>query len=134
MAAADAAQYAQALRRELIEGLGLGDLDDIASSGGGSEQAYDDLPGGSGAAGPVRLRDLDKDLEALSGNEIIHDVLEAGRVPREYAADVEARLRGAELESIQDYIAEADTLVALHGQVRGAVGLETAAGTGQCEG
>jgi hypothetical protein len=128
MAAADAAQYAETLRQELIQSLGLEDLGDGGSSDGGEAGGYDDLvDGGGGRLAAARLRGLDKDLEALSGNEVIAGVLEAGRVPREYASEVEARLRSAELESIQDYIAEADTLVALHGQARGRAAARCAA-------
>ena len=40
-----------------------------------------------------------------------------GRVLQEYTADIDAKLRASELESIEDYIAESGSLVALHDQV-----------------
>jgi hypothetical protein len=40
----------------------------------------------------------------------------AGVDPKEYSRQYEARLRQAEVESIQDYIAESDSLAALHSQ------------------
>jgi hypothetical protein len=125
----DAAQYAEALRRQLIEGLGLDDLDDgDGDLAGGGDAAYGDLGGGGaagGGAGAGSLRDLDRELDAFCGHEVIGDILDKGRVPKEYARDIDERLRGAELESIQDYIAESDNLVALHTQV---------GGCGWCEG
>jgi hypothetical protein len=42
-----------------------------------------------------------------------------GCVLEEYSQGVDEKLRGLELESIQDYIAESDNLVDLHKQVRG---------------
>ena len=36
---------------------------------------------------------------------------------QEYTADIDAKLRASELESIEDYIAESGSLVALHDQV-----------------
>lgn len=111
----DAAQYAEALRRELIEGLGIGDLDQDgagANDDAGSEGDYGDLGAGTGS-----LRDLDRDLDAFAGHEVIRDILDKGCVPKEYARDIDDRLRAAELDSIQDYIAESDNLVALHSQV-----------------
>ena len=43
-------------------------------------------------------------------------LLLAGVDPKEYSRQYEARLRQAEVESIQDYIAESDSLAALHSQ------------------
>lgn len=54
---------------------------------------------------------------ACAGVQVIRDILDQGRVPKEYARGIDDRLRTAELESIQDYIAESDNLVSLHGQV-----------------
>lgn len=48
---------------------------------------------------------------------MLRAVLDLGSDPKEYGRQYEAQLRSAELESIQDYIAESDNLVALHGQV-----------------
>ena len=36
---------------------------------------------------------------------------------KEYARDIDDKLRQAELESIQEYISETDNLVALHDEV-----------------
>ena len=41
---------------------------------------------------------------------------------QEYTADIDAKLRASELASIEDYIAESGSLVALHDQVRVVVG------------
>jgi hypothetical protein len=117
-AAHDAARYAESLRRELIEGLGIGDLDGGASDGSDGE-GYSGFGAGQGppGGGASGLRDLDRELEAFEGHEVIKDILDQGHVPKEYARGIDDRLRAAELESIQDYIAESDNLVALHGQV-----------------
>ena len=40
------------------------------------------------------------------------------RQPRDYAAELDARRRAAELASVQDYVGESDALVRLHGRVR----------------
>jgi hypothetical protein len=41
----------------------------------------------------------------------------AGGDPKAFSRQYETKLRQAELESIQDYIAESDNLLALHAQV-----------------
>ena len=41
----------------------------------------------------------------------------AGGDPKAFSRQYESQLRAAELESIQDYIAESDNLLALHAQV-----------------
>jgi hypothetical protein len=117
-AAIDAAKYAAALRRELIERLGLGDLGSDADADGDAG-ASDAGPGDFGAAPPDGgLRGLESELDEFASNDVIKAVLDAGAPPREYARDIEDRLRGAELESIADYVAESGALVALHGQAR----------------
>lgn len=42
----------------------------------------------------------------------------AGVDPREYSRQYEAKLRQAEVASVQDYIAESDSLAELHSQAR----------------
>ena len=139
--ALDAAAYAGALKRDLAELLGVSADDDLGAADGGDADAVaaldaaaiaaaggdgddgdaadDDGTGTSAAGGGAgSLRGLLADLDALAGNEVVRAVLDQGRVPREYARDVEARLRAAELASIQGYVAESGALAALHAQMR----------------
>lgn len=51
-----------------------------------------------------------------------HKTHHQGCVLEEYSVGVDERLRGLELESIQDYITESDNLVDLHRQVCGVGG------------
>lgn len=112
MAAVDAQQYAEALRRSLMEDILAGDdVEDVDAD----TDAYTD-PDRIAAA---QLKDLDQELERFAGHEAIRTILEKGVVVQEYARDVEDKLRAVELESIQDYIQESDNLVDLHGQVGG---------------
>ena len=60
---------------------------------------------------------LEADIERYADHEVLLAILDQGCDPREYRRQYEARLQGAELESIQDYIAESDNLVLLHEQV-----------------
>ena len=48
---------------------------------------------------------------------MLRAILDQGCDPKEYGRHYEARLRQAELESIQDYLSESDNLVTLHQQV-----------------
>jgi hypothetical protein len=64
-----------------------------------------------------QLSALESELEEFAGHEVIRAILEQGMVIQQHSADVGGRLRSLELESIQDYIAESDNLVALHEQV-----------------
>jgi hypothetical protein len=66
-----------------------------------------------------QLSALESELEEFAGHEVIRAILEQGVVIQQHSADVGGRLRALELESIQDYIAESDNLVALHEQVSG---------------
>lgn len=110
MAAVDAQQYAEALRRSLMEDILAGDdVEDVDAD----TDAYTD-PDRIAAA---QLKDLDQELERFAGHEAIRTILEKGVVVQEYARDVEDKLRAVELESIEDYIQESDNLVDLHGQV-----------------
>jgi hypothetical protein len=76
-AALDAQQYAEALRRSLME-----DLFDGDDAGGGSASGSD--AGGGGLEGlddpdavaAKQLRDLDKELEAYASHDVIRSVLD----------------------------------------------------------
>ena len=66
----------------------------------------------------VSLEGLQEELEKFEGQEVVASILDQGTELREFARDVEEKLRLVELESIQDYISESDNLVALHDQIR----------------
>ena len=51
-------------------------------------------------------------------SQVLRAILDQGCDPKEYGQQYEMRLRQAELESIQDYLAESDNLVLLHEQAR----------------
>lgn len=105
----DSQQYAENLRKSLMEDLFEGE--ELAQN---DEDDFD-LDFGSGASG---LQDLDKQIEEFQDHEVIKGILDQGRVLKEYAQDVDDRLRQVEMESIQDYIQESDNLVSLHDQIR----------------
>ena len=50
---------------------------------------------------------LEAALERFADHDVLRAVLDLGSDPKEYGRQYEAQLRSAELESIQDYIAEA---------------------------
>ncbi len=54
----------------------------------------------------------------LKRSQVLRAILDQGCDPKEYGRQYETRLRQAELESIQDYLAESDNLVLLHEQAR----------------
>lgn len=60
---------------------------------------------------------VDDELDIYAGHEVLRAILDQGCDPKEYGRHYEARLRQAELESIQDYLSESDNLVTLHQQV-----------------
>ena len=60
---------------------------------------------------------VDDELDKYAGHEVLRAILDQGCDPKEYGRHYEARLRQAELESIQDYLSESDNLVTLHQQV-----------------
>ena len=60
---------------------------------------------------------VDDELDRYAGHEVLRAILDQGCDPKEYGRHYEARLRQAELESIQDYLSESDNLVTLHQQV-----------------
>ena len=66
----------------------------------------------------MSLEGLQEELDKFEGQEVVASLLDRGTELREFARDVEEKLRLVELESIQDYIAESDNLVALHDQIR----------------
>ncbi|KAG6541032.1 hypothetical protein Mapa_017605 [Marchantia paleacea] len=66
----------------------------------------------------VSLEGLQDELEHLQGQQMVSNILGQGSQLREYARDVEEKLRLVELESIQDYMKESDNLVSLHAQIR----------------
>lgn len=143
-------QYAATLRANLVQELFAGNEDDLGTIAEDVELLG---LGEDDGEQQLTLQDVDKDLEALESHELIRGILEQGRVLREYAQDVDDKLRQTEMESIQvratghlegrreggasarvlmplansahpaptaqDYIAESDSMVALHEQVGG---------------
>lgn len=61
---------------------------------------------------------MEDELDRYAGHEVLRAILDQGCDPKEYGRHYEARLRQAELESIEDYLSESDNLVTLHQQVR----------------
>jgi len=115
----DAAKYAESLRKNLMDDLFEGDeLQD--GNERDAEWGIDDLVGGSNE---LTLLDIDKDLDEFQEHEVIKGILEQGRVLKEYARDIDDKLRQAEMESIQEYIQESDTMVALHEQIKNCDGI-----------
>ena len=73
------------------------------------------------ASGLVGLEEM---LAKYEHNEVVRDILRSeGAELRERASAVEGRLHQVELDSIQDYVAESDNLVALQEQIRGCDGI-----------
>ena len=66
----------------------------------------------------MSLEGLQEELRRFEGQAVVASILDQGSELREFARDVEEKLRVVELESIQDYIAESDNLVALHDHIR----------------
>lgn len=114
MASVDAQQYAEALRRSLMEDLFNGEeLGEEQEADGAAGLLQDTADAAAGS----QFQDLDKELEEFANHDIIRKILEQGCVLKEYTRDVDQKLCSLELESIQDYIQESDNLVALHDQV-----------------
>lgn len=115
----DAAKYAESLRLSLISELFDGEdvslLDDDKASANDAYTVEDYIGSTS------ELQDIDRDLDEYQDHEFIKGILEHGRVLKEYARDIDEKLRTAEMESIQEYIQESDNMVALHDQVSSAV-------------
>lgn len=111
MASTAVLQYAATLRQQLVQDLFQGEESAVPEE---EQQDTIDLDVGE----ELSLQDIDKDLEEYGENPIIKGILEQGRVLKEFARDIDDRLNQTEMESIQDYIAESDSMVALHDQVR----------------
>eukprot|EP00897_Mesotaenium_endlicherianum_P003559 jgi/Mesen1/3230/ME000187S02398 len=65
----------------------------------------------------ILLEGLQDELENFKSQEVVANVLGQGSELREFARDVEEKLRQVELDSIQDYIKESDNLASLHSQI-----------------
>ncbi|KAK9822680.1 hypothetical protein WJX81_008329 [Elliptochloris bilobata] len=65
----------------------------------------------------VSLKGVETQLEQYAEHEVLRAILDQGCNPKEYGRQYETRLRQAELESIQDYLAESANLVMLHEQI-----------------
>lgn len=67
---------------------------------------------------------LEEELARYENHEVVRDILRSeGAELRERAIAVEGKLHQVELDSIQDYVAESDNLVALQEQIRGCDGI-----------
>ncbi|CAI7810000.1 unnamed protein product [Closterium sp. NIES-53] len=64
------------------------------------------------------LQGLREDLDRFKDHEVVSNILGQGSDLREFAREVEEKLRQVELESIQDYMKESDNLLALHAQIK----------------
>ncbi|MEW5309332.1 MAG: hypothetical protein WDW38_001227 [Sanguina aurantia] len=131
----DPSAYAESLRRSLISDLFEGeDLDGDADDGADGDYTIGEFTVGTGA---LSLQGVEQDLEEFADHEVIRGILEHGRVLKEYTRDIDDKLRQAELESIQDYIQESDSMVALHDQIKACDsilgGMENLLGTFQSE-
>ena len=63
---------------------------------------------------------LDLDLVKYADHDVVRDIMRSDVTDlKQRASSVEAKLQSVELESIKDYVAESDNLVALHGQIEG---------------
>ena len=126
-----------------IDEAGLGELDITTESLSGIEQELQafkdsevlraildegtcDRSGGTRADKVLRACRADGQPAAAGGAAPAPPLLSVslpllpGVDPREYARRYEEKLRAAEMESIQDYLGEAEALAALHAQVPGA--------------
>ncbi|KAK9819744.1 hypothetical protein WJX72_001832 [[Myrmecia] bisecta] len=65
----------------------------------------------------IGLKGVEEQIEHFAEHEVLRAILDQGCDPKEYGRQYEAKLRQAELESIQDYITESDNLVILHSQI-----------------
>ncbi|GIL58131.1 hypothetical protein Vafri_12985 [Volvox africanus] len=111
----DAAKYAENLRKQLMNDLFEGDDLDTDVTPLADNVSVSDILGDGGV---ISLQDVDKDLEEFQEHDVIKGILEQGRVVKEYAREIDDKLRTVELESIQDYIQESDNMVALHDQIK----------------
>ncbi|KAL4534419.1 hypothetical protein Ndes2437B_g03696 [Nannochloris sp. 'desiccata'] len=65
----------------------------------------------------VSLAGLAERLDDLGDGSLLNGVLDGGTEPRDMVAQFDAKLSAAEVNAIQDYIAESDNLIALHGEI-----------------
>ncbi|KAL4424816.1 hypothetical protein ABPG77_011066, partial [Micractinium sp. CCAP 211/92] len=75
------------------------------------------------ALDPLSLAGIEKELEAFGDSEVLRAILDQGVDPREYGRRYDAQLRAAEDASINDYIAQSDSLAALHAQIKDCDGI-----------
>lgn len=92
-----ALQYAAALRQSLIQDLFQGDEHVLEGQDIETNVTVEDIVGDD----EFSLQDVDKDLEAFQDHELFKGILEQGRVLKEYAQDVDDKLRQTELDSLQ---------------------------------
>lgn len=111
--ASTVAEYAETLRKQLIDDLFGGEAPDAEAEALAAKATMADILGEDS----LSLAGVDQDLEEFQDHEIIKAILEQGKVVKEYAREIDEKLRQAELESIQDYISESSNMVALHEQV-----------------
>ncbi|KXZ50200.1 hypothetical protein GPECTOR_17g837 [Gonium pectorale] len=109
------ANYAENLRKQLMQDLFEGDDLEADVTPLAENVTLSDFLGDGGV---ISLQDVDKDLEEFQDHDVIKGILEQGRVVKEYAREIDDKLRTVELESIQDYIQESDNMVALHDQIK----------------
>lgn len=65
----------------------------------------------------VSLDGLDEQLDKFADHEVVRAILDQGCDPKQYRQQYEEKLRAAEMEAIQDYIAENENLVTLHREI-----------------
>jgi hypothetical protein len=104
-------QYAATLRQSLIHDLFQGDEHVLEGQEVESSVTVEDIVGHD----EFSLQDVDKDLEAFQDHELFRGILEQGRVLKEYAQDVDDKLRQTELDSLQVRASMHDTWSMTHG-------------------
>eukprot|EP00887_Chlorella_sp_A99_P005859 scaffold1.g5859.t1 len=74
----------------------------------------------------LSLAGIEKEIEAFAESEELRAILDQGVDPRTFARQYDAQLRSAEMESIQDYIAESENLIkecdGILGEMEGTLG------------
>ena len=134
----DAMADRDAALRELLGEIGDGDGgagSDPSTSAASARVDGDDAAGGDATMmHHLNLRDLtldassaanaidglDLDLVKYADHDVVRDIMRSDVTDlKQRASSVEAKLQSVELESIKDYVAESDNLVALHGQIEG---------------
>jgi len=104
-----AREYSEQLRKAL-----KAQFLDASDSDTEDQQAHPSLIEAEESLG---LTDLEKELEAFRDHQVVKGILDQGCDLHSYAKEVEEKLRKVELDSIQDYIQESDSLASLHQQV-----------------